>query len=318
MQIKTTCVRCGKKIGGTGIYCPACESAPTDSDNATSGGNSHRIAIGIGICLLTVLVVAAAVLFSSRDTAPPLPDDRMTPAETPSLAGDSPQIQPERQEVSDSPATLDQSLASQGSGTAAPQSEVEARPDASPFSFASPPAETTPDSEPGPPEDRAPHDSAPQTGADDPHVPDADTAASDETPATAAESPTVENEPEATSLPEPEATEPTLTAANEDAPHLSEEVWIYHAKEEGKDQIAARRLLDKGYDNVHGKGLWATKYHVNYIFHRDEHGKGLDTLATDLGVQDFRTFHHLDSATSQKLRGIFQDNPELQFLLILQ
>ncbi len=317
MQIKTTCVRCGKKIGGTGIYCPACESAPTDSDNATSGGNSHRTAIVIGICLLTVLVVAAAVLFTPpHDNSPPLAVDQETPAGAPSLAGDSPQVQPETPEA---PALTAQPSASMDSGATAPLTEVEARPDDSPFLHADSPAETTPQEEPGPTTDSIfLYDTAPQTGADDPHVPEADTAAADETPATAPESPAVVDAPEDSSPTEPEPPVAATSEPHADAPRLSEEIWVYYAKEEGKDLLTVRGLQEKDYENVHGKGLWATKYRVNYIFHRDKDGKGLDALAEDLGLTDFRTFHHLDNATSQKLRGLFQDNPELQFLLILQ
>lgn len=317
MQIKTTCVRCGKKIGGTGIYCPACESAPIDSDNATSGGGSHRTAIVIGICLLTVLVVAAAVLFTPpHDNSPPLAVDQETPAGAPSLSDVSPQVQPETPEA---PALTAQPSASMDSGATAPLTEVETRPDDSPFTYASPPAETASDSEPGPHADSAtPHDSTPQAGADDPHVPDADTAVADETPATAPESPAVVDAPEDSSLTEPETPVAATSETHADASHLSKEILVYYAKEEGKDLLTVRRLQDKGYDNVHGKGLWATKYRVNYIFHRDKDGSGLDALAEDLDLTDYRTFHHLDNATSQKLRGIFQDNPELKFLLILR
>lgn len=317
MQIKTTCVRCGKRIGGTAIYCPACESAPIDSDNATSGGNSHRTAIVIGICLLTVLVVMAAVLFTqSHDNSPPLAVDQETPARSPSLAEDSPHDQPEAPET---PALTAHPSASMDSGVTAPPTEFETRPDGFPFTYASPPTETTPDPEPGQhADDVTPHDSSPQAGADDPHVPDADTAAVDETPATAPESPAVVDAPEDSSPTEPETPVAATSEPHADAPRLSEVIWIYHAKEEGKDLLTVRHLENKGYDNAHDKGLWATKYRVNYIFHRDKEGKGLDALAEDIGLTDFRTFHYLDNATSQKLRGIFQDNPELQFLLILQ
>ncbi len=66
------------------------------------------------------------------------------------------------------------------------------------------------------------------------------------------------------------------------------------------------------------KGEWATKYPVNYIFYRPKGKEGLAELVKSLDKLDFKVFHHLDSATSPRLRGYFADTPQLEFLLILQ
>ena len=67
------------------------------------------------------------------------------------------------------------------------------------------------------------------------------------------------------------------------------------------------------------QGKWATKYHVNYIFYRNSSESDLKVLTDAMGTEmKFNTFHHLNNATSPRLRGIFKDNPNLEYVLILQ
>lgn len=107
----------------------------------------------------------------------------------------------------------------------------------------------------------------------------------------------------------------TLTEEKGGIPSL---VWLYYAKDPGKDERYKQLLEEAGYSNVVAKGEWATKYPVNYIFYRPKDKEGLQRLASAMDELDFKVFHHLDSATSPRLRGYFADTPELEFLLILQ
>lgn len=95
-------------------------------------------------------------------------------------------------------------------------------------------------------------------------------------------------------------------------------IWIYYADDPGKDERYRELLQQGGMDAVAAKGEWKTKYPVNYIFYRSENKEGLQQLVTLIDNLDFKAFHHLDSATSPRLRGHFADNPQLEFLLILQ
>ncbi len=313
MHIKTTCVRCGKKINGTGIYCPACESAPTDVNDITAadGGVLKTIAF-MGIGLLAVLVVVAVVLFHSpQETALPPDSSRHT-----TTATDTPRAE----------MTLPAPSESLRLSDTAPRNDIR-EPMAEVETMAAPPAKPLTDTpyEPAGATDQAPPspetalpDPAPMAVQDSPPTAEADTAVPMNASTAIQDMPTTAESPEVAPL-QPHTTQnATAQETSETNVRRSEEIWIYHAKEESKAQLPVQRLRDKGYINVHEKGLWATKYRLNYIFYRDNDGRGIDPLVEALGALDFRAFHHLDNATSQKLRGLFQENPELQFLLILQ
>lgn len=99
---------------------------------------------------------------------------------------------------------------------------------------------------------------------------------------------------------------------------ITSPVWLFYAKEAGLDERIKKILEKHGYTHVTAKGEWKTTYPVNYIFYRSKERKGLQHLASTLDDIDFKVFYHLDSATSPKLRGFFKDNPNLEFVLILQ
>lgn len=329
MKIKTSCVRCGKIIEGTGPYCHACaageKAAP--AENASTRRPRSLLPWGIVLCLLAL---GAFFVFQGREEAPPSPVSTLSEGTSGDVSADMPG------------ATQQLAVPETSSGASlplpppTPETVALENPSALPS--------TSPE-EPIPPfageaESNSPPDLT--DGADIPIPLDtADKASAAENTAsgaadaemsvqeTSVQNASVQGIPGESGLRQAVEETGVESEENEAAPAeeteeavaatgIASPVWIYYAKEPGKDERYKAILEKKGYTDVTTKGEWKTKYALNYIFYRPKDREGLQRLVSSLNDLDFKAFHHLDSATSPKLRGYFADNPNLEFLLILQ
>jgi len=315
MTIKTSCVRCGARIEGPGVYCDSCASAKSF---VTQGENPPRRSRSpLRWALVLLLAGMAGLAFVLRDDAPPetsVPEVARPGLEEAGSAGGGQAGQatpvPAESAADGEAASAPQEAAQQAgeesvgpdAPTAAPKQDTAAQEQAQAQEVASAASA----------EEAAPPDPAESGGTQE--------AATSQKPAAAAESEThgaAGDVREAAVVEEPESGESALSEAT--APvSPAPEIWIYYANDPGKDERYADILEESGYAGALAKGAWETKYPLNYIFYRPKDKQGLERLAAVLDELDFTAFHHLDSATSPRLRGYFADNPQLEFLLILQ
>lgn len=354
MKIKTSCVRCGKTIEGTGPYCSTCATAKNSVAEEISPPKRPRALLGCAVLLLLLGVATLFFSFRGEEAPPPPTSNEQTisktqgpepasvqhseaqpdqqPAETTTAAPAIPsQAEPQKDAREASSADTEgieleasaSSPALEADGqqaAAAGQNATSAAPSA-----AMPESETAQSKDDEPPSaDNAPSTlqhaasetrNSQQEEASTPSL-ESTLDVADEASSATAQSSTNPSEPSessgATDSPAP------LAAGEESDATIPSLVWIYYANDPGKDERYKAVLEDEGYTNVAAKGEWATKYPVNYIFYRPKNKEGLQELASAMDELDFKVFHHLDSATSPRLRGYFADNPQLEFLLILQ
>lgn len=315
MKIKTTCVRCGKPLSGPSVYCSSCDGAELKVSEPLRRPTARpRLAGRLLLLLVLVCGVAAFVLLRPSEEATE-PGRVLQNEERPSAEASAPAVATEdRSPTATSSAPADDPEARAADLAQAPETPADQADSQAP---AAAPAETQP--------------ATSGSWGTAPPATDAETGALAAAEAASPAAPSADDAPQEQAVAQSGNPTDTATAATggvtaQAAPaavppavlETQSLVWLYYAKEPGKDAAAKALLEEHGYTNVQARGEWPTRYAVNYLFYRDKDAAGVRELSAALGDLEFNALYHLAEATSTRLRGYFANNPELEFVLILQ
>ncbi len=114
--------------------------------------------------------------------------------------------------------------------------------------------------------------------------------------------------------PKPQAAAPTTekqVAKSDDAT-----VWIYYTRDEATDSKLVDKLKARDYTHAVAKGKWKTRSESQFLFHRTPEGMGVAMLRNALKLDDVEVYYYDEQRVGKKIKSTFNDNPELDFLVI--
>lgn len=132
-------------------------------------------------------------------------------------------------------------------------------------------------------------------------------------PSAAAPAPT--STPSAT--PAAPAAPPAPDVAAASAPGQADLIWIYSAKTDGADKLAADRLHKAGFKNVAPQGRWETETGEQYIFYRDKDKAAVDQIAKDANIPRLQDYHYNGDRVGKRIKNLFTQNSGLKFVMIV-
>ncbi len=280
MQVKTTCVRCGKPIHGAYIYCDRCERIIRDGVPASGRTSYARIVLAF----VLLLTVAGGGVYFWRQGLISLPGEHQFVRATEVI-----------QDSGQPKTTITESLV-------AKKLDLKETPEPSP-----PPSTPAQDASQPPADADLPE---PEPEAASEATPPGPPLAQDNATPSAYEVAMPKLTPQRLDIPVDQT--PAPPAATDAV------TWVFHAQEPGRDEALAATLRNHGFQRVESKGYWMTKFKVNYLFYRPGAENGLDSIKTRTGLTDIKSYPYSTVQTSTNLQRAFEENPTLSYLLIVQ
>jgi hypothetical protein len=101
------------------------------------------------------------------------------------------------------------------------------------------------------------------------------------------------------------------------SPGHADLIWIYSAKTDGADKLAADRLAKAGYKNVAPQGRWETETGEQYIFYRDKDKAAVDQIAKDASIPRLQDYHYNGDRVGKRIKNLFTQNNGLKYVMIV-
>lgn len=98
---------------------------------------------------------------------------------------------------------------------------------------------------------------------------------------------------------------------------VQEEVWVFNSRTQANAEKLSQQLRDAGFHNAVAKGEWKTRSEEQYIFYRDADKMNLDELFVEIGIPDVQPYHYDSPRVGGKVKEMFDQDPELGFLVII-
>lgn len=98
---------------------------------------------------------------------------------------------------------------------------------------------------------------------------------------------------------------------------VTEQVWVFNSRSKNNGAKIAAALKKAGFLNAIVKGEWKTRSEEQYIFYRDVTKKNLDALFVEIGDPSVQPYYYNSERVGAKVKELFEQNPDLGFLVII-